>query len=247
MRHTQYKRIVAGAETALLMIHGILGTPRHFDVFLPLIPENVSVYNLLLDGHGKSVKDFSRTSMAKWELQVQQAVAELAGTHKKVYIVAHSLGTLLAIEQAVRNRAIAGLFLMAVPLELFLKPAMTTNALKVYFNKVDPSDKRAWAAKNCYGIVSGRNPIAYLGWIPRFLELFAKIRDTRKILPQLKTPCVALQSCQDEMVTKKAAAYLRQNPRIAVTELENSTHYYYDEADMAMLQKAFTRFCQFSK
>lgn len=247
MKHVEYKRIVAGAETALLMIHGILGTPRHFDVFLPLVPENVSVYNLLLDGHGKAVKDFSRTSMAKWEKQVQDAVDELCGSHGTVYIAAHSMGTLFAIEQAVKNRKVKGLFLMAAPLKLFLKPAMTVNALKVYFNKSEPSDKHAWAAKNSYGIQSGRNPFSYLGWIPRFLELFAKIRDSRKLLPSLKTPCVAYQSCHDEMVTRKAATCLRQNPCITVTELENSTHYYYDDKDMAALQEAFKRFCQFSE
>lgn len=243
MEHAEYKRVIQGAESAVLMIHGILGTPRHFDVFVPLIPENVSVYNLLLDGHGRSVKDFSRSSMAKWELQVQQAVTELAGTHKRIYIAAHSLGTLLAIEQAVRNRAVAGLFLMAVPLDLLLMPAMSVNALKVYFNKAHPGDPQAWAAKNSYGIADEKNPLLYLGWTPRFLELFAKIRYTRKILPQLMTPCAAYQSCKDEMVSPKAATCLRKNPCITVTELKNSTHYYYHEADMALLQKAFKDFC----
>ena len=53
--HKEYKRIVENSPKALLFIHGILGTPNHFAPFIPLVPENLSVYNLLLDGHGKGV------------------------------------------------------------------------------------------------------------------------------------------------------------------------------------------------
>ena len=58
--HKEYKRIVNGADSAVLFIHGILGTPNHFKEFIPLVPKEYSVHNLLLDGHGKGVKEFSR-------------------------------------------------------------------------------------------------------------------------------------------------------------------------------------------
>ena len=109
--HKEYKRIVANAEKAILFIHGIVGTPNHFKNLLPLIPDDLSVYNILLDGHGKGVKDFSKTAMGKWEAQVAAAVEELAKNHKEVYIVAHSLGCLLAIEQAISDCRITKLFL----------------------------------------------------------------------------------------------------------------------------------------
>ena len=50
MEHKEYKRLVPGAETAILLVHGIVGTPDQFDRFIPLIPEGVSVWTLLLDG-----------------------------------------------------------------------------------------------------------------------------------------------------------------------------------------------------
>ena len=64
--HKEFIKEAEGANTAILMIHGIFGTPRHFDDIISLVPDNWSVYNILLDGHGKGVKEFSRTSMAKW-------------------------------------------------------------------------------------------------------------------------------------------------------------------------------------
>ena len=74
MEHKEYINIQEDATTAILYIHGIVGTPNHFNDFMPLIPKTFSVYNLLLDGHGKGVKDFSKTSMETWETQVASAV-----------------------------------------------------------------------------------------------------------------------------------------------------------------------------
>ncbi len=242
MEHATYKRIVRGADTAILFIHGIAGTPNHFRPFLPLVPETVSVCNLLLDGHGGGVRDFSRTSMEKWEAQIAETVRELTATHKEVYIVAHSMGTLFAIEQAIQNDRIAGLFLLAVPIKLFIKPRMLRNTTLVYLDKVSPSDPVATAAKECYGIRTEKNPLRYLGWIPRYLELFAKIRRTRKLLPLLQTPTVALQSMRDEMVARTSADYLSEHSVMRVIELVHAGHYYYPEAELNTILSEFRGF-----
>lgn len=241
MEHKEYIKICDNSTTAILFIHGIVGTPNHFNEFIPLIPKSFSVYNLLLDGHGKGVKDFSKTSMKKWEAQVASVVEELSVTHEKIYIVAHSLGTLLAIEQAIKNKAVCKLFLIAVPLSLALKPKVAVNSLKVYLNKISPNDREALAAKKCYGIGEDKNLFNYIGWIPRFLELFAKIRQTRKVINILNTPCLVYQSEKDEMVSKKSEKYLKQNPCFTINSLKHSGHYYYDEADWNFLMTEFIK------
>lgn len=58
MEHREYVRIVPGAKTAVLFMHGIVGTPNHFRDLLPLVdlvPDDWSVYNVLLPGHGGTV------------------------------------------------------------------------------------------------------------------------------------------------------------------------------------------------
>lgn len=239
MQHKEYVRKSENSNTAILFIHGIVGTPNHFNEFVSLAPESVSVYNLLLDGHGKSVKDFSKTSMKKWETQVASVVEELSLTHEKIYIIAHSLGTLLAMEQAVKNKKVCKLFLLAVPLSLSLKPKMLVNSLKVYFDRIRPEDYEALAAKKCYGIEKDKNPLHYIGWIPRFLELFAKIRQTRNNITLLNTPCIAYQSAKDEMVSRRSEKHLKRNSNILVKQLKNSGHYYYDKEDFAFLLSEF--------
>ncbi len=241
MKHKEYVRISDNSNTAILFIHGIVGTPNHFNEFVSLVPELFSVYNLLLDGHGKGVKDFSKTSMENWETQVASVVDELSLTHEKIYIVAHSLGTLLAIEQAINNQKICKLFLLAVPLSLSLKPKMAINSLKVYFDKIRPNDYEALAAKKCYGIGKDKNIFNYIGWIPRFFELFSKIRETRKIIKLLNTPCFVYQSKKDEMVSGQSIEYLKQNSYVSINELENSGHYYYDKTDWNYLITEFNK------
>ena len=242
MEHKEYRCINPEARAAVLFVHGIVGTPNHFTELISRVPEGISVYNILLDGHGGSVQDFSHTSMQKWEAQVRDAVDELSLSHAEVYIVAHSMGTLFAIDRAIENQSVKGLFLLAVPFKIAPKPRMVSNLCKVYFDKIKPDDTVAQAAKRCYGIGQDKNPFHYFGWLPRYLELFAKAKETRKRLPLLKTPTVAYQSARDELVSLTSAKLLKENAVVSVVELKNSGHYYYVPNDFAFLLRGFEKF-----
>lgn len=242
MPHREFRRIIPHADTAVLFIHGIVGTPHHFDDLIALLPPTVSVHNLLLAGHGGSARDFARTSMQEWEAQVEAAVTALAEAHQHICIVAHSMGGLLSIEAALRHKEIEKLFLLAVPLRITLTPAMARNSWKVYRGNIPENDHAALAAQRCCGVAQTKNPLPYLGWIPRFLELFAKIRMVRALLPQLTTPCLAVQSLKDELISSRAMGELGRNPHITVLPLPNSGHYYYPAEDKQTLQETFLSF-----
>ncbi|MBP3372297.1 MAG: alpha/beta fold hydrolase [Clostridia bacterium] len=239
MQHLEQKRIIDGAKTAYLFIHGIAGTPNHFHMLLKRLPQDVSFHNLLLDGHGKSPRDFGKSSMHKWETQAACAVEELCRTHDEIYIVAHSMGTLFAMEQAIRQPKIKKLFLLAVPITVGVKLRMAATAAKLYFGRVRQDDLFTLAARDCCGIQLSKNPLPYLRWIPRFLELFRKIHDTRQILGQLQTPCIAIQSALDELVSPKSISYLKKHAPIQVEVLPDSTHFYYAPEDKKRLLQAF--------
>lgn len=241
MQHEQYKRISGNGGKAILFIHGIVGTPRHFDRFVALVPEHISVYNVLLDGHGKSVRDFGKTSMKTWEAQITAIVEELAATHKEIYIVGHSMGTLLAIEQALKNEKVTKLFLLAVPLRVMPKGKMWINIRNLRLDKIAPDDLDGLALQQACGVEMERSAWRYVCWIPRYMELFAKIRRTRKVIGQLQTPCQAYQSRNDEMVLRRSVKCLQKNPQIRVEELQNSGHYRYAEEDWAHLSAAFEK------
>ena len=50
MPHAPLCHIVSGADAAVLLIHGILGTPDHFAPLLPCIPENWATVRLRFNG-----------------------------------------------------------------------------------------------------------------------------------------------------------------------------------------------------
>lgn len=239
MEHKEFVNINETADIAILFIHGIVGTPNHFNEFVALVPPRFSVYNLLLDGHGKKARDFAKSSMKKWESQVESTINLLLKTHKEIYIVAHSMGTLFAIEQAVKNDKITKLFLLASPLKIALKPVAFKTSIKVHFNKHNLNDAMTQAALKCYSIAPVKNPFIYLTWTPRMLELFKKSKETRETLKKLNTNCKVYQSANDELVSSKSIEFLKQNPKILIKELKNSYHYYYDENDFEFLLKEF--------
>ncbi len=242
MAHEAYRRILPGADTAVLFIHGIAGSPDHFKPFLPLVPDDFSVVNLLLEGHGGTPRDFSRASMRKWETQVRGTVEELAQSHSRILVAAHSMGTLLALENARNEPKLEKMFFLAVPLGLHLRPGMVKNIWKVWRDRIGPEDAAARAAKACCSVEHTKTPLPYVGWLPRFWELLCKMRQTRRLLPRVTVPCRVFQSAKDEMVSLRAAALLRENPVFSVKMLEQSGHYYYPPEDLSLLRREFSEF-----
>ena len=189
MPHSEYIKTQDGATCAVLFIHGILSTPRYFDPFLSAVPEGWDVYNILLDGHGGTVGDFSRTSMEKWQAQTAARLKELCLHYNKVVVAAHSLGTLLAINEAPRHPKVTAMLLLDVPLMVRVKPSMAVQSLKAAFGKLDANDPWERALREKVGITLTRRLWQYLGWVPRFLELLTLCRQTRDRVGDIAVPC----------------------------------------------------------
>lgn len=239
MKHNEYIKAVDGGNTAVLMIHGIFGTPRHFDDIVDLVPQEWSVYNILLDGHGKGVKDFAHTSMDKWKHQVDERMAELYKKYDNIYLIGHSMGTLLSLDVSAKYAdKIKAMILLAVPLRVFLKPVSAVNSLKLVFGLGKENNPVDIAAKNTHGVNHDAWFWHYAGWIPRYLELFALIRKVRNNIENITVPCYTFQSKKDEMVAFGSLKYLQKNPLFENNVLENSMHFYYEPNDYEFLKKS---------
>ena len=237
MDHREYIRIAEGSKNAVLMIHGIAGSPAHFKGLLPVVPADWSVYNILLDGHGGKVADFSATSMEKWRTQVAETVKKLLEQHEKIVIVAHSMGTLFALQAAVDYPGrIASLYLLASPLRVRVAPEVMEGTLRVALKKVEGHATAAAMVDDC-SIDLDDKLHRYVGWAPRFVELLEEIRRVRGLLPRVRIPCMVFQSEKDELVSMDAAEDLKRNRRFDVTVLKNSGHFAYSPEDMALLQE----------
>ena len=238
MDHKPYVRYVPGSHYAVLMVHGIVGTPAQFRDLIPVIPEDWSVYNILLEGHGGTVRDFSRASMGSWKLQVDAQLHVLLARHRQILIIGHSMGTLFAIQAAVRAaRRVPALFLLQVPLTPHLPPSTCISSLQLALGRVKPGSK-AQAMENATAMTLTNQLWQYLGWIPRYAELLREIAATRKLLPQLKVPTKTFQSAQDELVSLRSVEILQKYPCIQNRVLPASGHFAYSPEDTKLLQKA---------
>ncbi len=227
MRHEPYIRIVPGSDTAVLMVHGITGSPRHFDGVMEAVPGNWTVYNILLEGHGGSAEDFAKASMTAWRGQVRAALDELCGNYRRVFLVAHSMGTLLVMDAYREHREkIKGTLLLNSPMKIGVKPRMLPLALTAAFG-LEKEDSSADVMKGDCGVELTKKLWVYLSWIPRYLELFHLVKECRKSVMDVEAPCVAIQSKHDELVSRKAIKYLGVNPKIQIYELERSGHFGY--------------------
>lgn len=247
MGHKETVRIVPGAKTAVLFLHGISGSPRHFRELLPLeglVPQNWSVYNILLPGHGGSVKDFGRSRMEAWKGHVQLVLQKLAETHENILIVGHSMGTLFALQAAkAMPEKVAGLFLVASPLYIHIRPSIVRDLLLLNFGAPEKDSPVVASIRRACGIRTTWKLWEYIGWIPRLLELFREIRLTRKLLADRSVPCVAYQSDWDEFVSNRSGKLLESNG-IDVFRLRDSTHFHYTQPDNLTVQKGFLDFVE---
>ena len=232
--HSPFIRMGTGSN-AVLLIHGIAGSPGHFRDLIPAIPDSYSIYNILLDGHSGKVENFSHSSMTKWKAQVQTTLDDLFCQYEKVVIVAHSMGTLFAIQASIDHPdRIPVLFLLAVPTRPWVRLSTWLTSLQVAFGKLDTPAAQAMRGETALELTP--KLWKYIGWAPRMIELLRECKRTQKLLPKLTVPTQAFQSRVDELVSIHACKDLEQVPCIQTTLLTGSGHFVYSKEDAAFLR-----------
>ena len=237
MPHQPICRIIPGADTAVLFLHGIIGTPDHFLSLLPSVPEHVSIRSILLDGHGKDGKAFAATSMKKWKAQVFSVVEEILESSDRVMIVGHSMGCLLAVEAAVRYPdRVAQLFLLSIPLRLRIPMSTVAATLRIAAGKVRPQDTLALTMQADGGVALEPGLWKYIPWVPRFLELLLEMAYVERLLPKLTVPAEAYHGIHDALVSGKSCNVLKKKAGVSCTVLPESDHFRYADGDLSLLQ-----------
>lgn len=242
VNHTPYYRDTDG-DTALLCIHGILGTPRHFDFLLPAVPVRWTIHNILLPGHGGSMSDFAQSTMEQWKRQVQQELENLMRRCSKIYILAHSMGCLFAVSAALQYTCVQGLFLLAPPMVAHIAPVMVRNGLRVAFDRIPQWDATAVATRRACSIATTARLWEYLRWLPNYRALFREMRAVRPQMQRVTVPVWAYISDRDELVSPRSARYVPTASPWRTVHLPHSSHFYYAADDKLRLQQDFSEFC----
>lgn len=230
------------SDTVFLCIHGILGSPDHFNFILKQLPQTVAVHNILLDGHGKNVEDFAKTSMFKWQKQVDEKFEYLALNYSNIIIVGHSMGTLFGMDLSYRYKdKVKFLFLLQSPMKMCVKPSIVKHSYQVIYDKVDVNDKVCVATRDAFSIKADTKLYKYMFWLPRYIELFKKSYDVRKHIENLPVPCVVFQSQYDELVPLSSCKIIEKNMNIKLNVLKHSGHFYYEDEDIKIILNEFDK------
>ena len=244
MAYSEYRREIPDSRNVVLFIHGIQGSPDQFIPFYDSVPDSWSIVNMLLDGHGGSVREFSRSSMDKWKAQVVKVTDDLAERYESIVIVGHSMGTFFAMDTARRlPERIKGLCLLCVPLVIRMKPRAGLNSMRVVLTSPPDKNPVIAAARAAYSIEQDRCLWRYLGWIPRYLELFKEAKRQRGLISGLRTPCCVCQAAKDELVSRHSEKYIAKNPDIILSVMPSSGHFFFPQEDLLQMKNALAELC----
>ena len=228
----------------VIFIHGYMGSPRQFDRLAEVAyGEGCSVLSLLLPGHGSTTKEFSKATMAKWQEHVNNEVERFSEDYKRIYLVGHSMGCLLAINAAVRyGEHVCGLFLIACPFKVssLNKAVIKVRLKQLFYPKTHPM-KVAYHKGRSVPLMPS------LLWrnIRPAAQLMKLISTTKGTLKNIKVPITAVYSLSDEIVSIKSLEILKSEATQTSVKsiiLRDSLHAYYTEEEQAVIDEALVTF-----
>jgi len=194
-----------GAAMGVVIFHGFGDTPQTVESLARALHANgFEVAVPLLPGHGRTLREFARSTRAQWLAAARDAHAAMRARHERVAIVGLSLGGALATIVAVDDPGLASLVLLApyldAPLWLrVLSYASPAIAVVLPYVGGDPlrsiQDPEARAKALAYGATT-----------PGLVrELIRTADNARAVLARVTAPTLYVQSREDNRITVDVA------------------------------------------
>ncbi len=183
-----------GNATGILLIHGFTATTAEVRLIAEKLHQSgYTVAAPLLPGHGTDPEDLNRSTWQMWLEKVKQFYEDLIRECNQVFIVAESMGTLLALELALQHPEIKGLLLFAPAIKV---PNLWLSQLLAPFmafqKKSDEDDGLPWKGYNVYPVRAA-------------VEMLKLQKDVRKHLAEIKIPTIVFTGEYDRSITRDAA------------------------------------------
>ncbi len=234
-----------GNDMAVLLVHGILGSPDQFqELGHRLCDLGCTVQALLLPGHGGCAEDFAAARPEDWQRTVSEAAAALRREYRRVVLLGHSMGGLLILSEAARHGA-DGLILMSTPMRLTSGLRALGTALRVLRGKPENDDDRLRSYRRAFS-VQADSLRQCLRWASKLREMRALMRHTRQDLREVVCPVLIVQSRRDETVSWRSAEMLKRGLFSArsteVLMLRNSGHSYLPPEERNAVYETVARF-----
>ena len=134
-----------GATRGIVLIHGLSDMPAAMkDLAHAFAVRCFVTYSVLLPGHGARASEMLEVSRHDWIAAVQFAVDAMGLEVDEVYVGGFSLGGLLAVQTAINNADVAGVFGFSPALSLhrsfFLNQTVWIRLFKDWLDTDPPDD-----------------------------------------------------------------------------------------------------------
>lgn len=245
MEHTELQ-YVQNNDVAMLFIHGILGSPQQFkDMAKYMHSLNIDCYCLLLPGHGNNIKKFSACTKDDWIDFVNDRVSSLRSKYKKIVVIGHSMGGLLALKEA-NEKLVDSIILLNAPIVVNFTLKQHEIGLRVLLGKEKDDDEFIKPYRDAFSI-NRCNLFECILWVKPFISLLTLISSIKRELEDIKVPTLIIQSKKDETVHYKSAKVIYDKIKSSKKEilmLDKSLHTYYEKTDQEIILSKMKEFVE---
>ncbi|ALN74974.1 MULTISPECIES: carboxylesterase [unclassified Aureimonas] len=217
-----------GGDAAVLLIHGLGGTPAEMKLVGRRISQaGFAVHGLRLPGHCGTEADLVATRWTDWLRAAVEAAERLSQRYERVFVGGLSMGALLSLMVASElGERISGTLLYSptlfydgwsIPRTRVLLPSVMALGLGRFarFRESYPyglKDERL-RAKIVAAMRKGNSAEAGLLDTPgrSIHEIMKLIRVVKKRLPGIKTPALVVQASEDDVSSPRNAGYIARH------------------------------------
>ncbi len=249
--HEPFSCELAGSKTAVIFVHGILEGPFQFHgLAAKVLDHGMSAFGILLPGHGTTAEGFANSNRNQWVNDLDEKIEQLSKKYPHIILIGHSMGALLSLLACEKHECVVGVVAMATPLAVKVSLKGFICSLKVLTGHYSPDDEYVLASYRAWSITKGTWR-TYIKWIPRYLDLFHLMYETKRQLPYLKKHLLFIHCQCDEFVRNKTVHILKRKLSGAnydLVELCESGHFYYRGDEGQKLETVILSFIdQFQK
>ena len=212
-----------GGRVTVLLVHGFTGSPAEMVLLAKVLNRaGFSVEVPLLLGHGTQLEDLVPIRPDQWVSQLDAVILREQARGQEIVVGGLSLGSVLALNAALRCPQIKALMLFSPPIgsrdwRRFAAPLLkllVRSVRKPPSNYVDPGTaSRLWSYD--------RYPVVCSSLVLKF------IARVRRDLPRISQPLLVIASSRDNVVTARGVRLLVKRVASSTCDflwLHNSSH-----------------------